>query len=444
MSNKKELHEIFTPTKPARLTFVERDKINDKLVNSLRTPGKQLIVYGHSGSGKTTLLVNKLHQLYEFHITTRCMQGITFEQIILDAFDQLNPFYTEEIKSETSINVSAEIKNEYLGIKTKINSSFSEKETSVKKRVLPPQLTPQALAKFIGETKACWVIEDFHKVDEEYRTLLSQIMKVFMDMADDYRTLKIIAIGAVNTARLVVKYDREMNNRVSEIMVPLMDKVELKEILVKGETLLNIKFPDEIKNLIIHYSNGIAAVCHNLALNICISLNINETVEKEIEVIHDSFEKALKTYIDESSDSLKEIFDKALKLEKQTKFDNYKIVVKALSFFQQDGATKQEIFQQIKKEDKKYPSSNLSFCLDKLRKEERSELIKFDEASGKYSFYDPFYRVFALVYFKNVVIKQTRKKNVYDEIPEINLVEKMYSQILEELKKVKGDLKLSG
>ena len=85
------IHEVFTPTKPARLTFVERETINDKLVNGILTPGKQLIVYGHSGSGKSTLLVNKLHQLYENHITTRCMKGVTFEQIMLDAFDQLSP-----------------------------------------------------------------------------------------------------------------------------------------------------------------------------------------------------------------------------------------------------------------------------------------------------------------------------------------------------------------
>jgi len=43
--------DVFTPTKPARIAFVERDSVNDKLVNSLTTPGKQIVVYGHSGTG---------------------------------------------------------------------------------------------------------------------------------------------------------------------------------------------------------------------------------------------------------------------------------------------------------------------------------------------------------------------------------------------------------
>lgn len=51
--------EVFTPTSPARATFVERGTVNDKLVSALSTPGKQIVVYGHSGSGKTTLLINR-------------------------------------------------------------------------------------------------------------------------------------------------------------------------------------------------------------------------------------------------------------------------------------------------------------------------------------------------------------------------------------------------
>lgn len=89
--------DVFTPTISAKLTFVERDEINDQLVDAITQPGKQIIVYGHSGSGKTTLLVNKLNQLYENYVTTRCTESSTLEQIILDAFDQLDKYYTSEI-----------------------------------------------------------------------------------------------------------------------------------------------------------------------------------------------------------------------------------------------------------------------------------------------------------------------------------------------------------
>ena len=82
--NEYKVTDVFTPTKPARYTFVERLPVNDKLVAALRTPGKQIVVYGYTGSGKTTLLENKLHQLYESHITSRCITGLKFEQLVLN------------------------------------------------------------------------------------------------------------------------------------------------------------------------------------------------------------------------------------------------------------------------------------------------------------------------------------------------------------------------
>ena len=36
---------------------------------------------------------------------------------------------------------------------------------------------------------------------------MAQIMKVFMDTAVDYPDVKVVAIGAVDSAREVIKYD---------------------------------------------------------------------------------------------------------------------------------------------------------------------------------------------------------------------------------------------
>jgi energy-coupling factor transporter ATP-binding protein EcfA2 len=174
MSDKYAATDVFTPTKPARLTFVERSKINEKLVNALTTPGKQIVVYGHSGSGKTTLLVNKLHQIYEDHITTRCTTGLTFEQIMLEAFDQLEPFYTEERTQLKKKGLSASIASAYMGIKSQLGSNYGTEDSKKEKRLLPPQLTPQMLARLLGEAHCCWVLEDFHKIESNEKTRLSQ------------------------------------------------------------------------------------------------------------------------------------------------------------------------------------------------------------------------------------------------------------------------------
>ena len=160
-SDKVTVPNVFTPTKPARLTFVEREHVNEKLVNALRTPGKQVVVYGHSGSGKTTLLANKLNQLYDNHLTTRCISNLTFEHLVLDAFDQLGPYFEEGRKISNKREISASIKAEYAGLRFHVGAHVAAQADVSVKRYLPPQLTPQTLARLLGEAGLCWVLEDF-------------------------------------------------------------------------------------------------------------------------------------------------------------------------------------------------------------------------------------------------------------------------------------------
>lgn len=397
---KYDVYDVFTPTKPARLTFVERDNINQKLVNAMRTPGKQIVVYGHSGSGKTTLLVNKLQQLYERHITTRCLVGLKFDQIILDAFDQLSPFYANEVTTACKKSISVQLSQDYFAIKSQVTANVTNETQTKNLRALPPQLTPQALARFIGEVNGCWVIEDFHKVDESERKKLSQTMKVFMDMADEYQTVKVIAIGAVDTARQVVEYDNEMRNRVAEINVPLMEESEIEQIINKGAKLLNIDIGDGLIKGISNYANGLASVCHHLCLNLCTSNEIYETVVNDNYLIDkNSLALALQTYLDEASDTIKKAFDNAFKQKKIKRFDNARLILKALSELPQDGAHRAEIYQKITKLESTYPQGNLTAFLKSLSNEQDNSLLRYDSVSGKYSFRDPIYRAFALAYF---------------------------------------------
>jgi len=395
---KHPVRDVFTPTTPARLTFVERESINDKLVNALRTPGKQVVVYGHSGSGKTTLLSNKLTQLYENNVNTRCMRGLTFEQLVLDAFDQLSPYYLAEESSGSRDSASAQVGAEYWGIKGQISVGAESSRNLKHQRALPPQLTPQALARFLGGAKCCWVLEDFHKVDESAKIQVSQMMKVFMDMADSHKDVKIIAIGAVDTARQVVQYDAEMRNRVAEIHVPLMTDEEILEIIKKGERLLNVVVAGKIKTGIVHYSNGLASVCHHICLNACVAAGIEQTAEIPLQLGDDHLKAGLALYLEEASDTLKYAFDRAFKRKKSGKFDNCRIILRALSKCSQDGATHAEIMNAIGIA--KYPSGNLTLYLRELQSEARGSIIRHDSVSGKFSFADPIYRAFCLAYFE--------------------------------------------
>lgn len=401
--------DVFTPSSPATLTFVEREGIRTKITNSLRTKGKQLVIYGPSKSGKSTLINNKLEQLYENYITTYCSSDMKIDSLILDAFDQLDPYYITEKKGTKTKSVSSTLSAEYSGIKASITALSEDKTETTKGRIIPPQLNSRRLGQFIGEINACWVIEDFHKISNTEKQKFSDIMKNFMDLSFNYDSLKIIAIGAENTAREVVEYDSNMEDRVSEILVPLLSDTELKGIISKGENLLNIEIPEHVNDLIIQYSKGLGSVCHQLCLNMCFADDIDITCGHLTKINSNLFRDALRSFVEDSSDSIKKIFDKTLKKTRTQIYNNCELIIGALSIANSDGLQFIEIQQNIHKVEPNYPNSNLQRYLNQLTKEKYGEILSYDENSGKYYFREPFYHTYAHALFSDQDVKALKK-----------------------------------
>lgn len=151
-----QVDEVFTPASPAFACFVPRDdKVDHKVESALRTRGKQIVVYGHSGSGKTTLLLNKLHQLYENHLTSRCMKGMTVDALLIDAFSQLAPFYEMEKVLMEKNSQEYLIESTFKSIKANFKEITGIDNSSKSQRLVPPQLTAHNLAKLLGSKNLC-------------------------------------------------------------------------------------------------------------------------------------------------------------------------------------------------------------------------------------------------------------------------------------------------
>jgi hypothetical protein len=223
---------------------------------------------------------------------------------------------------------------------------------------------------------------------------LSQVMKVFTDTAADFPGVKIVAIGAVDSAREVIQYDPEMRNRVAEIFVPLMTTEELNAIVEKGEKLLNVDF-GHLKAEIASYASGLAAVCHQLCLNICFAAGIYETSEHVITIEKKQLREALERYLADASDTLKAVFDLALRQQRVRRFDNTRIILRALTKLGSAGGSSAEIMRSVRREQRHYPAGNLTTYLRELQSSSRGEILRFDANSGRYFFSDPLYLAYS-------------------------------------------------
>jgi energy-coupling factor transporter ATP-binding protein EcfA2 len=420
--------QVFTPTTPARNSFVERNsKLNNHLVDALQTPGKQIVLYGHSGCGKTTLLLNKLSQVYEKKYITRCMAGMNFESILLDGFDQLSQTYNDQVSSSKGFKISPEINISYQDIKASLKlGEYVKQKSEQQKQVLPPQLTPQRLARFFGASNSCWILEDFHKITGDDKIKTSQLMKVFMDMSEEYPDLKIIALGAVGTARNVVTYDREMNNRVAEIFIPYMDSKEIEKIINTGEQLLNLFFSKDVKSKIVKYSCGLPSICHQLCLNICFNKRIFETPKDKISINLEDLDESIEKFVEEKSDSFKSEFDKAIKVGKNIKINVPKMILELCLQLNKDELSHSELFSLAKRY---YITENhFTQYLAELCTPERSEILVYDENSNLYRFSNLFLKAYTFLR-----LKENKKKLVADEDDESQTSKetKMINKLLE-------------
>ena len=398
---KYSLYEVFTPAQPASLTFIERKTVNNQFLRALKTPGKQIIVYGQSGSGKTTLVKKKLEKNQIKCIITQCMKGIKFHDIFIDAFNKLDAFYCESTDSLDGSKIGGGISASYFGIKGSLSSELNTKSQIKSKRAVDLPITPQTLAMFFGEANAIWIIEDFHKMDPAEKPMLSQIMKIFMDSSSKYLNLKIIAIGAVNTAREVVLYDPEMKNRVAEILIPLMTARELEEIIIKGNELLRFNFSNNTTEKIATYSSGLASVTHQLSLLICEAEDIKQTIDIDKKANDKSLEIAIDDYLNENSDSLKHIYDMATKCLYKRKFETPEEILLAILQNKKESQTIREIAESLKTKSKHYKETNLRKYVNELTTPERGEILRYDEVSDKYSFSTPFIKAYSFCTLNN-------------------------------------------
>ncbi|WP_422767432.1 ATP-binding protein [Photobacterium leiognathi subsp. mandapamensis] len=451
--------DVFTPTSPAKLTFVEREAINKRIVRALTTVGTQIVIYGQSGSGKTTLIENKLFQVYDNHIKTSCMKGMTFEAVMLDAFDQLSPYFLSEQADNYKSCIDISLKQNFSLIDTQLKKTISNEEASKYTRILPPQLTAQNLARFMGASGHCWILDDFHKVEESDKQQLSQLMKVFMDMSNEYPNLKIICVGAVNTARQVIQYDLEMKNRVAEIKVPLMTNAEIRNIAEMGFKLLNVKPKDsKMYSDIYHYSSGLPSICHKLCQLICEDLDIRVTFSKDLDVTeqkllvsrmdkityehsdsassisssfkrapftntspnelieidlttlpegknplyiqNDSLTYAVSEYLDDASDTIKATFDLTSKV-------TYGLtVIEALSECQEEGGTFEDISDNVENLNESMTKEDVLSVLELLQTDNGGSAIVYDPDSYEYRFTTPFLLTFARTFFEHTSYRQ--------------------------------------
>ena len=398
-----KLEAVFTPAKAADINYIERKDIDSQLSSEMLTPGKQIIIFGHSGSGKTSSVRNLLNKSHYKFIKTHCESNTTFEQLLLNAFDELNIYVISEKKHKHSSTRERKLSSEYEKIKASIGNKITNEESDTFSRLLPPQLTPQKLAQFMGEEEVVWLIEDFHKVSNKEKIRIADVIKIFVDNANDYPTSKIICIGACQSAHELIQLDPNLKTRVSEVSVPLLKDEEIKKIIENGFSLLNVVPSTSLVEKLVYYSDRLGAFAHQMCMDICKGKGITHTTLKKQKIDDNSFQYAVDGFIKRSSDTLKSIYEAAVKNELGW------YILKTFSNNVMDKLSLDEIYKMVNRGKGSFNREQIKEKLEELMSPSFN-IIYYNSNSEKYAVSTPFWHRFLRLQFSIEHSERNRKK----------------------------------
>lgn len=215
---KKELQEVFTINGIPQYTFVEPKEYID-LVVALKTPGRGIVIEGPSGIGKTTATVKAIQKT------------LNIDDILI-----LTPRKKEDI--------------DYI------------KELSSSKPF------------------GTIVIDDFHRLDDETKSSIADLLKVLADAGESHS--KLIILGINKAGENLISFGTDLNTRIEIITFGINSQEKIQELLEKGQKELNICL--NINSELIIAANGSFYLAQMLAYYSCIESKITDEQEEMTEI----------------------------------------------------------------------------------------------------------------------------------------------------------------
>lgn len=428
---KYSLSEVFTPGVVARVNYLNRVDLEQRILQSLQTPGIQIIMYGLSGSGKTTL-IRKLLESYGYDsVRIQCSQNQTFEDVILNTFSQLGQFSLAEEVLKHGSRVGASVNAKLTPFSAEISNTSDNAAEQKYSRLLPPRLSPQKLAELFRDTNKIWLIEDFHKLKRDEKQKLADVMKVFVDEANDLsenQICKIVCVGAVNSPRELISLDPNLSTRVEQIKVPLLTDVEIKKIIKQGCYLLNVVMTENLIDNLVSYSNNIGSLAHSMCLDICNSCGVSKTSIKVKYVDDAKFNVAIKGYLDRNSDTLQKSYNMITAKNKAVWY-----ILKSINMHNRESIRYSDLLKRINPTNCRIAVDDIQAALHELQEEPYS-IIRHDDDTDSYSFSTPFWSAFIRIQMEEEQAEKNRKKRKYKGALLVNddsFEAMIYKQILE-------------
>jgi hypothetical protein len=116
------------------------------------------------------------------------------------------------------------------------------------------------------------VIDDFHRMPDNDKQRVADYMKTLADEGDE--SCKVVVIGINKAGTSLVRFARDLNNRISVIQFEANPDERVRELIDKGEAALNTRI--NTKDDIVRISHGSFYLAQMLSHQTCLSAGVLE------------------------------------------------------------------------------------------------------------------------------------------------------------------------
>lgn len=276
-------------------SYVDRNNL-DRRISRLLKRDTHIALKGASKSGKSWLRQKCIPDA----IVVQCRLGMTIEDIYKTALSSIGvSFDTSTAKSTTTsgeldgqleIKVPMVVKTEVAGtfaVEGEKTTNYSDYHRSISNL--------EFIATAIRETNKRLIIEDFHYLSIPERCRMAHDLKTLWD----YKCF-VVLIGVWTQTNLLTSLNPDLTGRIEEISI-FWTAEDLRSVISKGSTCLNVEIDESIKEALVNDSFGNVGILQILLLKY---LEDEAEIEETLPALlwlndPDCYQRAAKSYADQ-------------------------------------------------------------------------------------------------------------------------------------------------
>lgn len=279
-----KVEDVFSPRSFPENTYIHRisegnKTIDQKLEKALMMKGNLIFVSGASKSGKTVLCHKVIPD--EKFIDLSGNQISSKEDFWNHIAEQLSlsdtVTTTTGIQSSEARIIKGSAKFSAGILAAGIGTDTSENAVSTNQVTVSRARTESQIIRYLIENDKVLVIDDFHYIPKELQLYIARTLKTEL-----FHGLKAVILSLPHRSDEAIILNPDLIGRTTSIEIPLWTTAELKEIAVKGFSLLNLDVSDECINLLAEESISSPQLmqdnCFNFAYTHINYENVSSTV----------------------------------------------------------------------------------------------------------------------------------------------------------------------